>query len=81
MPLVLEPNSTFRVVLESDKPKPIEQQPYFEFKYLSGREWKKVAKIADSIEGSKDGESAGEGCSSLKRKSQLNSMWKSWTEF
>ena len=58
MPITLEPGRTFRVVLESDKAKPADQQCFFELRYLSGRDWKKVTRIADSIESSKDGAEA-----------------------
>lgn len=55
MPLALEPTETFRVVLESDKKKPEAERPYFEFRHLSGREWRKLAKLTDSGSEPKDG--------------------------
>lgn len=58
MPLALEPNETFKVVLEHDTKKAKEKQPFFEFRYLSGREWKKIAKQADKMEDSIDGAAA-----------------------
>ena len=58
MPLVLEPNQIFKVVLESDKSKPENKRPYFKFRYLSGRDWKKLAKTADGINKAKTGEQA-----------------------
>ena len=57
MPLALS-KKTFKVVLESDKNKPEGQQPYFEFRFLSGKEWGKIAEIADSIEQSTTGTEA-----------------------
>ncbi|HEW78612.1 MAG TPA: hypothetical protein ENH34_01405 [Phycisphaerales bacterium] len=56
MPLALEPNQTFKVVLESDKSKPKEEQPYFEFRFLSGRKWKELTR--KKIGKSKDGADA-----------------------
>ena len=58
MPLILESGGTFKVVLESDKDKPEDKQPYFEFRYLSGRDWKKLADTADKIEQAKSGSAA-----------------------
>jgi len=49
MPLVLEPKQRIRIVLETDKKKPKEKQPYFIFRALSCREAKKVVRIADSV--------------------------------
>lgn len=47
MPILLEANSKFEVVLECDKDK--ENPPKFYFKALSCRDWRKLAKVADSI--------------------------------
>lgn len=58
MPLVLEPEHTFKVVLESDKEKPEDKRPYFEFPYLSGRKWKEIARKAQAVRKSKTGEEA-----------------------
>ena len=49
MPLALEPGLTFDVVLESDKQKP-KPKPTFVFKYLSGREFRKVGRIQEEFE-------------------------------
>jgi len=49
MPLTLEPDKAFKVVLEIDKDKPESSRPYFEFRFLSGREWKALAKRADTL--------------------------------
>jgi len=55
MPIALEPGGVFRVVLESDKSKPKSKQPYFEFRYLSGREWKEFIQKQAKIKKAKDG--------------------------
>ena len=55
MPLALEPIKTFKVVLEIDKDKPESKQPYFEFRFLTGREWKEVARKADAREETESG--------------------------
>ena len=48
MPLVLEPNRTFPVVLEIDENKP-DPKPTFYFRYLNGREWREVAELSDRM--------------------------------
>ena len=58
MPLVLEPNATYDVVLSSDAGKPKDKQPTFIFRYLSGREWKKLAKLSDEFDQKTSGEKA-----------------------
>jgi len=58
MPLALEPNKTFKVVLESDKKKPADKQPYFEFRFLSGRAWKMLAQKRAEIQKSASGDEA-----------------------
>ena len=57
MPLALEPNRTFPVILETDQNKP-EPRPTFYFKYLSGREWKSVAELSDQLFGAASGAAA-----------------------
>ncbi len=47
MPVLLEANQDFDVILESDRDK--ENPPKFIFKALSCRDWRKIAKLADSI--------------------------------
>lgn len=47
MPVLLETNQEFDVVLESDKNKV--NPPKFVFKALSCRDWRKLAKLADAI--------------------------------
>lgn len=49
MPLALDPQETFDLVLESDQAKPEAEQPTFTFRYLSNREWKQVAKTTDKL--------------------------------
>ena len=53
MPIALEPKNKFKVVLESDQKKAPDQQPYFEFKFLSGRDWKSLCAEADKLESKK----------------------------
>lgn len=48
MPVALDPDQTFRVILESDRGKP--KAPYFTFRFLSNRDWKKVAALEERIE-------------------------------
>src|SRR3989339_1421159 len=43
MPLALDPNQTFKVVLASDKGKP--QPPVFIMRYKSSRKWRKIAEL------------------------------------
>lgn len=50
MPLPLEPNETFEIILKSDKDKPREIQPRFIYRHLTCRQWKKVAKFKDNLD-------------------------------
>ncbi len=54
MPLALEPNETFEIILESDKDKPRETQPRFIYQYLTCRQWRQIARVQDEIEQQKD---------------------------
>ncbi len=56
MPIVLDPDTTFEVVLQTDADKP--QPPRFVFHYLTTREWIKAARLAESLQDSKDGAEA-----------------------
>ena len=56
MPLALEPSERFEIVLESDKDKPRETQPRFYYRYLTGRQWRAVARRQDELEGLGSGE-------------------------
>jgi hypothetical protein len=49
MPLATEPNQTFKVILEIDKGKSPAEQPYFEFKLLSLRDWNNLAKVEEEL--------------------------------
>jgi len=48
MPLALDPKLTFEIVLDSDKFK--EKPPTFTYRYLNGREWRRVGQIQDQLE-------------------------------
>lgn len=50
MPLALDTEQTFDLVLESDQKKPADKRPTFTFRFLSNREWKQIAKLADNIQ-------------------------------
>ena len=50
MPLAIDPNETFELVLESDKDKPRESQPRFIYRHLTCRQWMNVAKFRDNLE-------------------------------
>jgi len=50
MPLALEPNETFEIVLESDKKKPAEQQPKFIYRYLTCRQWRQLASFNEKLD-------------------------------
>lgn len=50
MPLALEPNATFDVVLDSDKTKPKGTRPTFVCRYLSCRTWREVAETIQNLE-------------------------------
>jgi hypothetical protein len=55
MPIALEPGEVFKVILESDKSKPKNKQPYFEFRFLSGRQWKEFIQKQAKIKKAKGG--------------------------
>lgn len=46
-PLALDPEATFEVILESDSEKPA--PPAFVFRYLSNRDYRRVARFSDRI--------------------------------
>jgi len=58
MPIAISPDETFRIVLKSDQGKPPAQQPFFEFRCLSCREWKEVVRAITAMLGSDSGEEA-----------------------
>ena len=47
MPLALEPNETYEVTLESDAAKPEKERAKFRFRYLTLREFRNTAWLAD----------------------------------
>lgn len=49
MPIALDPNRRFSVVLASDQTGPEDQRPTFHFRYMSGRAWMEIADLNDSI--------------------------------
>ena len=49
MPIFLEPDQSFSVVLESDKTKPIETRPVFLVKSQSMRNQRKILEVIDII--------------------------------
>ena len=58
MPLALDPNRTFKVVLESDRDrKPV---PAFIYRYLTGAEQLEFAMITDRIDEAKEAEGPGQ---------------------
>lgn len=50
MPLALDPQQTFDVWVKSDADKPEAERPTFTFRYLNGREWRRVAEIWDGMD-------------------------------
>ena len=55
-PLALDPEATFQVVLRSDKFKELEEQPYFEFKFISGAQCRRVSSDRDKLPESETGD-------------------------
>jgi hypothetical protein len=58
MPIALEPDSVYDVVLSTDSGKPLEKRPTFVFRYLSSRKWKELTRLADGFETNKSGAGA-----------------------
>jgi len=50
MPMALDPNATFDVVLRSDAEKPAGERPTFEMRFLSCRQWREIAEAADRLD-------------------------------
>jgi len=48
--IALEPNETFEIVLKSDEGKPREGQPRFIYRYLTCRQWRRLARFQDQLE-------------------------------
>jgi len=55
MPLTCNPDSTYDIVLSTDKDKEPADQPAFVFQYLTGRKWKQVANLSDEFESANSG--------------------------
>ena len=49
MPILLKPNSTFKVVLECDKDDPFDKQPRFICRCLSKSQWLGIASLNESL--------------------------------
>jgi len=47
MPLAIDPNETFEVVLKSDQDKPMPEQARFKFRYMTAREFVRTAAVGD----------------------------------
>ena len=47
MPLSIDPNATFRIVLDSDQGK--DPEPAFIYRYLTGKEWRKLARLTEEM--------------------------------
>lgn len=60
MPLALDPEARFELVLESDADKPAGERPTFVCRFMPNRDWKVVAHVADRI-----GELAAEGIEAM----------------
>lgn len=54
--LAIDPKATYKVVLENYKHLPPDQQPVFELRYLSIRDWKKVSALSDELDNTETGE-------------------------
>ncbi|MBN1377860.1 MAG: hypothetical protein JXA04_01340 [Gammaproteobacteria bacterium] len=50
MPIALDPDSTFKIILRSDEDKPEDSKPAFIFKYPTGRQWRKIAQVQDNLD-------------------------------
>jgi len=50
MPLALNPNKKFALVLKSDQTGPESDRPSFHFRYLTGERWMEVADLSDRLE-------------------------------
>jgi|AGTN01.1.fsa_nt_gi hypothetical protein len=55
MPRACDPNQRFPYVLESDRSKPVDEQPKFWFRAMNGREWIQAAAIHDQLDESESG--------------------------
>lgn len=49
MPRAIDPNTTFSVVLKSDRAKPEGEQTVFKFRYPTGRQWLKCVAMAEKM--------------------------------
>jgi len=50
MPISMDKDQTFRIVLKTDQGKSKKLQPYFEFRFLTNREFKKLADVISDVE-------------------------------
>lgn len=49
-PLALDPEATFELVLETDQDKPEGERPTFICRYLSNRDWQRIAHVNDNMQ-------------------------------
>ncbi|HET6442533.1 MAG TPA: hypothetical protein VFH53_09165 [Phycisphaerae bacterium] len=54
MPLALDPNQTFDVVLKSDEAKPEGQRPVFRCRFVSARQWRRLSGLEKEVERLRD---------------------------
>jgi len=54
MPLAIDTNQTFKVVLTSDRDKPEGEQPAFIYRYSSGRQWREARMFHEKIMSAKE---------------------------
>jgi len=50
MPMAIDPNQTFKIVLLSDQDKPKKEQPAFIFRHPTGRQWRQISGMQDALE-------------------------------
>jgi hypothetical protein len=50
MPLALDPDATFDLVLATDQERPEESRPSFIFRFMANRHWKELAHVADHLD-------------------------------
>ena len=56
MPIALDPNATFKIVLESDEVKPKSERPRFVYHHLTARQWGQIVDVLGNLETTENSE-------------------------
>jgi hypothetical protein len=78
MPLALDPDETFSLVLKTDESKPVDSRPAFLFRFLTARKFREVQRLRQEASDEKNNEK----CASLIRDALVAGLngWKNMAD-